>query len=55
MYNMSAAMGPRFAEVAREMTEKIRQLGPSPIKKAGSIEQRAESKKENERHAHGVT
>src|SRR4030043_306199 len=33
MYNMSAAMGPRFAEVAREMTEKIRQLGPSPSKK----------------------
>jgi hypothetical protein len=30
---MSAAMGPRFAEVAREMTEKIRKLGPSPIKK----------------------
>ena len=34
MYNMSAAIGPRFAEVAREMTEKIRKLGPSPIKKA---------------------
>lgn len=43
MYNMSAAMGPRFAEVAREMTEKISKLGPSPIKKtfgAGSKEQR---------------
>jgi F420-non-reducing hydrogenase iron-sulfur subunit len=33
MYNISASMGPRFAEIAREMTEKIRQLGPSPIKK----------------------
>ena len=33
MYNMSAAQGQRFAEVAREMTEKIRALGPSPIKK----------------------
>ncbi len=41
MYNMSAAMGPRFAEVAREMTEKIRQLGPSPIKK--NAERRAPS------------
>jgi coenzyme F420-reducing hydrogenase delta subunit len=41
MYNMSAAMGPRFAEVAREMTEKIRKLGPSPTKKA-------------ERKAHGI-
>ncbi len=36
MYNMSAAMGPRFAEVAREMTEKIRKLGPNPIKIAHS-------------------
>jgi F420-non-reducing hydrogenase iron-sulfur subunit len=28
MYNLSAGMGPRFAEIAREMTEKVRQLGP---------------------------
>lgn len=28
MYNLSAGMGPRFAEIAREMTDKIRQLGP---------------------------
>jgi coenzyme F420-reducing hydrogenase delta subunit len=48
MYNMSAAMGPRFAEVAREMTEKIRKLGPSPIKKnAERIEQSAEGKAES--------
>jgi F420-non-reducing hydrogenase iron-sulfur subunit len=33
MFNMSSAQGPRFAEVAREMTEKIKSLGPSPIKK----------------------
>ncbi len=33
MYNMSSAQGQRFAEVAREMTEKIRALGPSPAKK----------------------
>ncbi len=32
MYNMSASMGPRFAEVAREMTERIRELGPSPLR-----------------------
>jgi F420-non-reducing hydrogenase iron-sulfur subunit len=31
MFNMSAAMGPRFAEVAREFTERIRNLGPSPL------------------------
>jgi len=47
MYNMSAAMGPRFAEVAREMTERIRRLGPSPIKKnAKRIEHSAERKEE---------
>lgn len=38
MYNMSAAMGPLFAEVAREMTEKIKKLGPSPLKKKQGTE-----------------
>ncbi len=33
MYRMSAAMGPRFAEVAREMTERVRGLGPSPLRR----------------------
>ncbi|SHI74188.1 F420-non-reducing hydrogenase subunit D [Desulfofundulus thermosubterraneus DSM 16057] len=33
MYNLSAAMGPRFAEIANEMTERIRRLGPNPLKK----------------------
>ena len=33
MFNMSAAMGQRFAEVAREFTDRIRQLGPSPLNK----------------------
>jgi len=47
MYNMSAAMGPRFAEVAREMTERIRKLGPNPIKKyAARIAHSAERKEE---------
>ena len=32
MYNVSSAQGQRFAEVAREMTEKIWALGPSPVK-----------------------
>lgn len=32
MYNLSAGDGPRFAHIAREMTEKIRQLGPSPVR-----------------------
>ena len=28
MYNLSAGMGPQFADIAREMTDKIRELGP---------------------------
>jgi len=31
MYNLSAAMGPKWAEICTEFTEKIRKLGPSPI------------------------
>ena len=33
MFNMSASQGQRFAQCAREMTERIRLLGPSPVKK----------------------
>jgi hypothetical protein len=29
MFNLSAAEGPRFAEIATEMTERVRALGPS--------------------------
>jgi coenzyme F420-reducing hydrogenase delta subunit len=32
MYNMSASMGHKFAEIATAMTDKIRKLGPSPLK-----------------------
>ena len=31
MYNLSSAMGPRFAEIAEEMTVRIRALGPTPV------------------------
>ena len=31
MYNLSSAQGPRFAEIATEMTEKIKTLGPTPV------------------------
>jgi len=34
MYNLSSAQGQRFAQIATEMTEKIRALGPNPVKKA---------------------
>jgi F420-non-reducing hydrogenase iron-sulfur subunit len=32
MFNLSAGEGPRFAEIAREMTERIKKLGPSPVR-----------------------
>lgn len=37
-YNLSAAMGPRFAEIANEMTERIKKLGPSPLRKEGETQ-----------------
>jgi F420-non-reducing hydrogenase iron-sulfur subunit len=39
MFNLSSAEGPRFAEIANEMTEKIRALGPSPLRREGSYEE----------------
>lgn len=32
MFNLSSAMGPRFAEIARDFTKKIKELGPSPLR-----------------------
>jgi coenzyme F420-reducing hydrogenase delta subunit len=31
MFNLSSAMGPRFAEIAHEMTSRIKELGPTPV------------------------
>ncbi len=31
MYNLSSAQGPRFAEIATEMTDRVKGLGPSPL------------------------
>lgn len=36
MVRMSAGMGERFAQVATEITEEIRKLGPSPINAAAA-------------------
>ena len=35
MYNMSSAMGAKFADIATEFTERIKQLGPNPVKREG--------------------
>ncbi len=37
MYNLSSAQGQRFAQIAHEMTEKIRALGPNPVAKAQKV------------------
>jgi len=34
MFNLSAAMGTRWAEICTEFTKKIQELGPSPIRLA---------------------
>lgn len=47
MYNLSAAMGKRFAEICNDMTEKIKKLGPMKInelKEATSEEEKEEAK-----------
>ena len=31
MFNLSAAMGPRWAEICTQFVEKVRALGPSPV------------------------
>ena len=35
MYNLSSGEGPTFAAYAKEMTEKIQELGPNPLNKRG--------------------
>ena len=35
MYFLSSAEGARFAEIAAEMTERIRELGPNPLRWKG--------------------
>ena len=46
MYNMSAAQATRFVEVANEMNERIKELGPNPIKEQKS-ELRSQEKEDN--------
>ena len=41
MYNLSSGEGPRFAEISSEMTDKVRRLGPNPIKVKGERKEKA--------------
>jgi len=36
MFNLSSAMGPRFAEIAAEMTAQTQSMGPNPVKQAAA-------------------
>jgi len=36
MFNLSSAMGPRFAEIATEMTQRVKALGPNPVNVASA-------------------
>ena len=38
MFYMSSAMGGAFAEAAEEMTERITELGPSPLRTNGATD-----------------
>jgi coenzyme F420-reducing hydrogenase delta subunit len=41
MFNLSSAMGPRFAEIATEITEQTRSMGPSPLNGAAASQKAA--------------
>lgn len=43
MFNLSSGMGGRFAEIVTEMTKKILELGPSPIRGAKEMAKAAEA------------
>jgi len=33
MFNIGASEGPKFAEAVKSMTERVKKLGPSPLRK----------------------
>jgi coenzyme F420-reducing hydrogenase delta subunit len=37
MFNMSSAMGKAFADAAIEMTERVKALGPSPLRQGDKV------------------
>ena len=49
MFNLSAAMGKRWAEICNEFTARIQELGPSPMRATGRLQPagRAEGNTEN--------
>ncbi len=49
MFNLSAAQAPRFVQIAKEMTERVTRLGPSPIRTGSGRETNGAEKPEAEK------
>jgi coenzyme F420-reducing hydrogenase delta subunit len=49
MFNLSAADGPRFVDIARKFTERIKALGPSPIRTGRGSEPTQEPAEQKQR------
>jgi F420-non-reducing hydrogenase iron-sulfur subunit len=47
MFNLSAAEGPRWAEICNQFTERIKKLGPSPVRIA--IEKKSGNKRSEQK------
>jgi coenzyme F420-reducing hydrogenase delta subunit len=47
IYFLSSAEGVRFAEIAAEMTERARQLGPNPLKNGQKPRKRLDGEVQN--------
>ncbi|GAW91844.1 hydrogenase iron-sulfur subunit [Calderihabitans maritimus] len=54
-FNLSGSMGPRFAEIAQEMTEKIKKLGPSPLNQNYAGRREAATGKEDDEKVGDMT
>jgi coenzyme F420-reducing hydrogenase delta subunit len=42
MYNLSSAEGARFAEIVTEMSKRLAELGPSPLRRDGAAQEGAD-------------
>jgi hypothetical protein len=47
MFNLSSAMGQTFADIVKEMTERIRELGPNPLRREGLPRENQETESSN--------
>lgn len=55
MFNMSASMGPKFAETVDEMTERVRKLGPNPLRNEELSQEAEQAPSETAERTEGET